>query len=124
MSKNISILIIAICWSSSVLAGEITGESQFNSVKESSNLNLEITPIEIETYTIYESKLFPGFRPCAPEDYRKKDNPIACEGEAAARLLSTREESQFLQELILEDDVIPQGNIYKLRFERFKRKKQ
>ena len=124
MRKNIIVLILAICWYGSVLASESPAEDQFNSVKESPNLNLEITPINIETYTIYESKLFPGFRPCTPEDYRRQDNPIACEDESAARLLSTREENRFPQEMIVEDDIVPQGNIYKLRFERFKRKKQ
>ena len=123
MNKKISVLILAICWWGSILASELPAEDQYNSVKESPNSNLEITPINIETYTIFESKLFPGFRPCTPEDYRKQDNPVACEDEQAARLLSTREENRFSQELNVEDDVVPQGNIYQLRFERFKRKK-
>ncbi len=112
MGKVISALIIAIFWSGIVLAAEPP------------KLKLDITPINIETYTIYESKLFPGYRPCTSEDYRNQDSPIFCKDEAVARHLSTREEDRFSRNLIVDDDVVPQDNIYKLRFERFIRKKQ
>ncbi|MBT8112571.1 MAG: hypothetical protein KJO81_09645 [Gammaproteobacteria bacterium] len=79
---------------------------------------------ELETVTIYESKVLPGFRPCTTEDYRNQDtNPIACQDEEAARVISTREKNNSSEDLIVEDDAVPQGNIYKLKFERFKKKK-
>ena len=79
---------------------------------------------ESKTVTIYESKVLPGFRPCTTEDYRNQDtNPIACQDEEAARVISTREKNNSSEDLIVEDDTVPQGNIYKLKFERFKKKK-
>jgi hypothetical protein len=79
---------------------------------------------ETETVTIYKSKVFPGFRKCTPEDYRNHDNnPVACQDEENARIISTREQNDNTDDLIIEDDAVPQGNIYKLKFERFKRKK-
>ena len=79
---------------------------------------------ETETITIYDSKVLPGFRPCTIEDYRNKDGvPIACQDEENARVISTRDQESVTKGLIVEDDAVPQGNIYKLKFERFKRKK-
>ena len=124
MGKVISALIIAIFWSGIVLAAEPPIEDSIRSASETPKLKLDITPINIETYTIFESKLFPGYRPCASEDYRNQDYPIFCKDEAVARHLSTRKEDLFSRNLIVDDDVVPQDNIYKLRFERFKRKKQ
>ncbi len=124
MDKVISALIIAIFWSGIVLAAEPPTEDSFKSASESPKLKLDITPINIETYTIYESNLFPGYRPCVAVDYRNRGNPIFCKDEAVARHLSTREEDRFSRNLIVDDDVVPQDNIYKLRFERFIRKKQ
>lgn len=77
-----------------------------------------------ETVTVYESKVLPGFRPCTKEDYRNQDrDPIACQDEDNARVISTRESQDVSEDLIVEDDAVPQGNIYKLKFERFKKKK-
>ncbi|QMU61616.1 MAG: hypothetical protein GKR92_07860 [Gammaproteobacteria bacterium] len=77
-----------------------------------------------ETVTIYESKVFPGFRPCTTEDYRNQDtDPVACQDEEAARVISTRDSQAVSDDLIVEDDAVPQGNIFKLKFERFKKKK-
>ena len=81
--------------------------------------------VETETVTIYESKVLPGFRPCTPEDYQNHDvDPVACQDEENARIISTRDRSNQTDDLIVEDDAVPQGNIYKLKFERFKRKKK
>jgi len=77
-----------------------------------------------ETVTIYDSKVLPGFRPCTTEDYRNRDtDPVACQDEEAARVISTRDSQAVSEDLIVEDDTVPQGNIYKLKFERFKKKK-
>lgn len=77
-----------------------------------------------ETVTIYDSKVLPGFRPCTTEDYQNHDiDPVACENEEEARVISTREASNNNQDLIVEEDTVPQGNIFKLKFERFKKKK-
>lgn len=77
-----------------------------------------------ETVTIYNSKVLPGFRPCTTEDYRNQDtNPVACQDEEGARVISTRESQNTSEDLIIEDDAVPQGNIFKLKFERFKKKK-
>ncbi len=79
---------------------------------------------ETETVTIYDSKVLPGFRPCTTEDYRNQDrDPVACQDEESARDISTRDRQSVPEDLIVEDDAVPQGNIYKLKFERFKRKK-
>ena len=79
---------------------------------------------ETETITIYDSKVLPGFRPCTTEDYRNRDgSPVACQDEENARVISTRDPDSVSEDLIVEDDAVPQGNIYKLKFERFKRKK-
>ena len=40
-----------------------------------------------------------------------------------ARIISTREKNDVSQDLIVEDEAVPQGNIFKLKFERFTRKK-
>ncbi len=80
--------------------------------------------VETETFTIYESKVFPGFRPCTTEDYRNQDfDPVACQDDDISRRISTRDPDRQSKGLIVDDNVVPQGNIYKLRFERFKKKK-
>lgn len=80
--------------------------------------------IGTETVTIYDSKVLPGFRPCTTEDYRNQDtDPVACQDEEAARVISTRDNQAVSEDLIVEDDAVPQGNIFKLKFERFKKKK-
>lgn len=77
-----------------------------------------------ETVTIYDSKVLPGFRTCTTEDYRNQDtDPIACQDEEAARVISTRDSQTVPEDLIVEDDAVPQGNIFKLKFERFKKNK-
>ena len=128
MIKFIMIGLIIFCWQSFAFAEEV------DDAKEPPEIVLDAPPAkketnkqrasETETVTIYESKVFPGFRPCKPEDYRKQDyDPIACQDDEASRILSTREEDSKQKDLIVEDDTVPQGNIYKLRFERFKKKK-
>ena len=80
--------------------------------------------VETETVTIYDSKVLPGFRPCTTKDYQNSDiDPVACEDTEEARVISTREANPISEDLIVEDDAVPQGNIFKLKFERFKRKK-
>ncbi len=80
-------------------------------------------PVRIKTITIYDSKVFPGFRSCTSEDYRNQDrDPIVCQDDDVARMLSAREENDQTKDLVVEGDAAPQGNIYKLRFERFKTK--
>ena len=74
--------------------------------------------VETEAATVYESKFFPGFRPCTSQDYHNHDyTPVACQDSEAARVLSTREEEGTARGFV-EGDAVPQGNIYKLRFER------
>lgn len=85
----------------------------------------EPTIVETEdSVTIYDSKVFPGFRPCTVEDYRNQDtDPVACQDEESARVISTRDQRAVSEDLIVEDDAVPQGNIFKFKFERFKKKK-
>jgi len=79
---------------------------------------------ETEAVTIYDSKVLPGFRPCTTEDYQNHDaDPVACENEEEARVISTRDRNNENKDLIVEDDTVPQGNIFKLKFERFKKNK-
>ncbi len=160
MCRVISAIILAIYWPGMVLADEpqtgdefrtareraatnsIPNKSStdeiFRTAREPSKLNLDTSPtkqvskqtFQGETFTVYESKVFPGFRPCTPEDYRnQRYDPIACQDYDASRMMSTRDHDQQSRELITEnvvvpEAVVPQGNIYQLRFERFKRKKK
>ena len=128
MIKIISAILLAIFWQGIVLAEEA------GTAKEPPEIVLDAPApkkqsskqkaVETETVTVYESKVFPGFRKCEPEDYRNQDSdPIACQDDDAARVLSTREDDSKSEDLIVEDDTVPQGNIFKLRFERFKKKK-
>jgi len=79
--------------------------------------------IESETVTIYDSNVLPGFRPCTTQDYRDANGDVvACEDAEEARVISTRDKNES-EDLIVEDDAVPQGNIFKLKFERFKKKK-
>jgi len=77
-----------------------------------------------ESVTVYERKVLPGFRPCTTEDYQNADGDIvACENSEEARVISTRDNTNNNEDLIVEDDAVPQGNIFKLKFERFKKNK-
>ncbi len=125
MAKFINVILITLFWYGLALADDVQEPPEI--VLDAPPANKETKQqqqIETETITVYESKIFPGFRPCTPEDYRKQDyDPIACQDDDVARMLSTREEDEQSKDLIVEDETVPQGNIYKLRFERFKRKK-
>ena len=128
MIRVISALLITMSWCGIVWAdepAEVTEPPDI--VLDASTPKKAAQPqaVETETITIYESKIFPGFRPCAPEDYRDKQyDPIACRDDEASREISTRDQNPQSKNLIVEDDAVPQGNIYKLSFERFKKKKQ
>lgn len=128
MIRVISVLLITMSWSVIVLAdepAEVTEPPEIVLDAPSPEKEAQPQAVETETITIYESKIFPGFRPCTPEDYRNKQyDPIACRDDEASRTISTRDQNQQSKELIVEDDAVPQGNIYKLSFERFKKKKQ
>ena len=79
---------------------------------------------QIETVTVYERRVLPGFRPCTTEDYRNQDaEPVACQDSEESRVISTRDTSRNTEDLIVEDDAVPQGNLFRLKFERFKKKK-
>ncbi len=89
-----------------------------------SSVKQDAESVGTKTVTIYDSKVLPGFRPCTTEDYRNNDtDPVACQDEEAARVISTRESQAVPEDLIVEDDAVPQGNIFKLKFERFNKKK-
>ncbi len=80
---------------------------------------------ETETVTIYESKFLPGVRPCTEEDNRgQATKPVACRDEIVSKELATRNNNYRSSDLIVDDDAVPQGNIFNLQFERFRRKKQ
>ncbi len=118
MVRVIGVLLIAFFYSGIVLADE--------AVEVTAPPEIDLSaPTGSRTVTIYESKVFPGFRPCTYKDYRNQDyDPIACQDDEAARVLSIRPEEQEPRDLVVEGDAISQGNIYKLRFERFIKKKQ
>lgn len=85
------VLFCAVCWSSVVLAEEANGTPTLI-LDTPTATNVNYNAVETETVTVFESRMFPGFRPCRPEDYRKQDNdPIACQDEDVARMLSTRD---------------------------------
>ena len=128
MIKAIIALSFAMLWSGVVLseeAKEIAEPPEIVLDAPPPKQNTSSPADQYETITVYESKVLPGFRPCTPEDYRSQDHdPIACQDEEAARVISTRENSYISNDQIVEDDAVPQGNLFKLRFERFKRKKR
>ncbi len=133
MVRLISALFIAMLWSDHVLAeerGEVIEPAEIIVGAPLPKKETKPQAVETETITIYESKNFPGFRPCTPEDYRdQRYDPIACQDYEASRTMSTRDHDQQSRELIIEnvvvpEAVVPQGNIYKLSFERFQKKKQ
>ncbi len=129
MKRFVSVLLVIIYWPGCVFAEEVSDvQEPPEIVLDAPAANRETSKqqaTEMETITIYESKVFPGFRKCEPEDYRNQDyDPIACQDEEEARILSTREDKKKSHDLIVEEDAVPQGNIYKLRFERFKKKKK
>jgi len=77
-----------------------------------------------ESITVYDKKVLPGFRPCTTKDYQNSDTDLAtCEDEEEARIISTRDVNNDREDLIVEDEAVPQGNIFKLKFERFKKNK-
>ena len=74
---------------------------------------------QTEKETIYESRFFPGFRPCTSQDYRDHDfGPVACQDTAAARALSSTGQEYRPDQRLMEAETVSQGNIYKLRFGR------
>ena len=126
---QITLLLLAIVWSTAVLTAEDTKDAQpppeiVVDAPPPTQSPVKQEAVETETVTIYESNVLPGFRPCTPEDYQKYDtDPVACQDEENARIISTRDRSKQSEKLIIEDDAVPQGNIYELKFERLKRKK-
>jgi len=118
------VFLAAVYWSGVVLAEGSNGAPTLI-LDTPTATKVNYRAVETETITVYESRMFPGFRACTPEDYRKQDHdPIACQNDDVARMLSTRDPSNQRNDLVVRDNVQPSGNIYKLRFERFKRKKQ
>ena len=120
--------LLAMSWSSILLADEpaegIAPPEIVLDAKPAAQKRVKQQAVETETFTIYESKVFPGFRPCTTEDYRNQDSgPVACQDDDISRRISTRDPDRQSKSLIVDDNVVPQGNIYKLRFERFKKKK-
>ncbi len=80
---------------------------------------------ESEIITIYEPNVFPGLRKCTEQETRDKSySPIACQNDKEAISISTREQQHASPSYIVEDDAVPQGNLFKLKFERFKRKRK
>jgi hypothetical protein len=127
-SKLLFATLLAMSWSSILLADEpaegIAPPEIVLDAKPAAQKRVKQQAVETETFTIYESKVFPGFRPCTTEDYRNRDSdPVACQDDDISRRISTRDPDRQSKDLIVDDNVVPQGNIYKLRFERFKKKK-
>lgn len=125
---RLTTILFAAIFSSSVLLAEDTAVSSGSPqliLDTPAATTVNYRAVESETITVYESRIFPGFRACRPEDYRRVDHdPIACQDDDVARMLSTRDPDARRNDLLVRDSVKPNGNIYKLRFERFKRKKQ
>ena len=128
IKSKIVTVIISLMISISTFAQENTFNSNQPSIinpYNSAGTSSYKQPNQFETITIYQSNFLPGFRPCTPEDYRKKDrDPITCQDDDVARMLSTREEDRLPKSTIVRENAVPQSNIYQLRFERFKRKKK
>ena len=128
IKSKIVTVIISLMISISTFAQEITLDSNQPSIinpYNSAGTSSYKQPNQFETITIYQSNFLPGFRPCTPEDYRKQDrDPIACQDDDVARVLTTREENRLPKSTIVRENSVPQSNIYQLRFERFKRKKK
>ncbi len=115
--------LVTILWMGTLMAAEDTEVSRPPEIvldappAKKPDPSLQIT--EPKAVTVYESKIFPGFRPCTSQDYHDHDySPVACQDNDAARVLSTRDEETAASDLV-GGEAISQGNIYKLRFERF-----
>ncbi len=121
--------LVAMLWAGALLAEEGTEVSKPPEIvldaPPAEKADPSLQTVKTKTITIYESKIFPGFRPCTSQDYHNHDyGPVACQDTDVARVLSTREEEGSAKGFV-EGDAVPQGNIYKLRFKRFlKNKKQ
>ena len=127
--KHIVLFLFSIIWTGNIIAADEKSEALpppeiVIDAPPPTQSPVKQEGVETETITIYESNVLPGFRPCTPEDFQNHDiDPVACQDEENARIISTRDRSNQTEDLIVEDDAVPQGNIYKLKFERFKRKK-
>ena len=123
MAKKISVLLLAMCWCGASFADEVLEPPEIE-LDAPPPKEAKYQPAKTKTITVYDSKVFPGFRPCTTEDYRNQDHdPVACQDDEVARILSTREEDLQPRHSIIGDDMVPPANIYKLRFERFRKKK-
>ncbi len=119
MGRIIGTVLIALSCSGAVLADEAAEAFEPPPAIDPN------APVETTTITVYKSKFFPGFRPCTEQDYRNHDyDPIACQDDEAARLLSTRSGDRQPQSLLVGDEAMPQGNLYNLRFQIFTREKR
>lgn len=123
MVGRVCILLGVMCWAAPLLAE--TGAE----VSEPPEIVLDAPPAakpdsephisQTEKETVYESRFFPGFRPCTSQDYHDHDfGPGACQDTAAARALSSPDQEYGSNRRLMEKDTMPQGNIFKLRFGR------
>lgn len=116
------VFLLAMLWTAALTADELKDISQPPEIvldaPPAQKEDPSMQAAEVKAVTVFESKFFPGFRPCTSQDYHNHDfSPVACQDNDTARVLSTREEEESAS--LVESEVISQGNIYKLRFERF-----
>lgn len=111
-------------WAVPLLAetgGEVSGPPEIVSdAPPAAKPDSEPHATQTENVTIYESRFFPGFRPCTSQDYHDHDfGPVACQDAAVARALSSPGQEYRSDSSLMKADTVSQGNIYKLRFGRF-----
>lgn len=123
MVGRVCMLLGMLLWVAPSLAetgGEVSGPPEIVSgAPPAAEPGSEPHMTQTEKETIYESRFFPGFRPCTPQDYHDHDfGPVACQDPAAARALSSPNQEYRSDRGLMEADTVSQGNIYKLRFGR------
>lgn len=120
------ISIISIIFSSAIVyAEDVPVPPEINQDTPVPSEKATLRAGEAEVITIYESSVLPGLRKCTEQEVRDKSySPIACQNDKEALSISTREQKHISQSYIIEDDTVPQGNLFKLKFDRFKRRKR
>ena len=124
MVRQVCMFLGVVLWAAPLLAemgGEVSGPPEIvTDAPPAAKPDSEPHEVQTENVTIYESRFFPGFRPCTSEDYHDHDfGPITCQDAAAARALTSPSQEYRSAPSLTEADAVSQGNIYKLRFGRF-----
>jgi len=127
MKKIIIQLLFIFFFTAAVFAEEVPAPPEIT--ENAPPANKQVAPpgasSDSEIVTIYQPKVLPGLRKCTEQEARDVNySPIACQDDKESVSISTRNQRNASPSYIVEDDAVPQGNLFKLNFDRFRRKKQ